>query len=185
MNEFVLLALFSGFAVAASLFAALYFFFIKNHQRASLFLGLLFLGLTFRIGKSIFYYLLLGMSDIGTAIGFLGLSFIGPATLFYVQFSLENKKSFQKTDLLHLIFPIIGFFITWFSLFSLVPYHTYWMGNFISIAYLIGTLFIQVKSAKRNNKIYWILALIGGIVFCLIYQLLGWTMPMEPLGQPC
>lgn len=176
MNEFVLLALFSGFAVAASLFAALYFLFVKNHQKTFLCLGLLFLGLTFRIGKSIFYYLLLGMSDIGTAIGFLGLSFIGPTTLLYIQFSLENKKSFQKTDLLHLIFPTIGFFITWFSLFSLVPYHTYWMGNFTSIAYLIVAFLIQFKSPKQANKNYWILTLIGGIILCLMYQLLGNTL---------
>lgn len=87
-----------------------YFLFIKKENRLiDLSLGLLFLAITFRISKSVFYYVFSGISTLGVGIGFFGFALIGPLLLLYFKFSKDSSYQLTLKDSLHFIFALVGF----------------------------------------------------------------------------
>lgn len=112
MNDLIFLGLIAGIAVAASLFLATYFFFVKTKDSfKNRLLGFLFMAIGLRIGKSIAFFIFESMVPIGLAIGYLGLACIGPFLFFYVRSSVKYPKQLLKTDMLHAIIPVIGIVI--------------------------------------------------------------------------
>ncbi|MEQ9405169.1 MAG: AraC family transcriptional regulator [Cyclobacteriaceae bacterium] len=172
MNTFVLLALFSGIAVTACLFAACYFFFVNNERLVQISLGVLFFSLALRIGKSIFYYLIPEMSLLGISIGFLGLSMTGPALWMHSQFSTDKRQSLRRIDLLHLLIPVIGFSFIVLGLFPQIPTIAYTIGTGVLLVYVIASWF----SGGRRSWNYWLMSAVSLIWVALAYQLISDTI---------
>ncbi|THV59209.1 AraC family transcriptional regulator [Flagellimonas alvinocaridis] len=108
MKDFLFLAFFSGIAIALGFLISFYLLFVRNEQRFKLkFLGFLFMALSLRIVKSILFFS--GeIPNLAVAIGYLGLSCIGPLLwLYFKYFDVETQKLAPK-DLLHFIPALIG-----------------------------------------------------------------------------
>ena len=130
-----------------------YFLFIKKENiLLDLSLGLLFLAITLRVSKSVFYYVFSGISTLGVGIGFLGFASIGPLLYFY--FKLSKNKNYQLSlkDILHFVFALTGFcFITFLKEYH---YEFYFAAKFQLAAYLllIGINFVFVKKESQQSK---------------------------------
>ena len=112
MNISIALIILSSISITICLFMVTYFLFIRNENKLQdLSLGFLLLAITLRISKSIFYYIFPDLSATGVAFGFLGFASMGPLLLFYFRFSSINSSHFKRTDVLHFLFPTVGFFI--------------------------------------------------------------------------
>lgn len=148
MNSIVVLALFSGIAVATGVFLCIYFLVIKNEDRLmSGILGALFLAISLRIAKSIFYFMT-GIPDIGVAFGFVGLTSIGPLVWLYIKYSKNGLDRIVNTDLIHFLFPLIGFFPVW--LFpEWAPNYFYISGTSLLCFYLLTS---WISFSKINYK---------------------------------
>ncbi|MEP1093634.1 MAG: AraC family transcriptional regulator [Cyclobacteriaceae bacterium] len=173
MEIFNLLALFSGIAVSACIFIAVYFFFINNERLIQRILGFLFLAIALRIGKSVFYYLIPDMSLLGISVGFVGLSSIGPLLWLYIGLSNESRN-IKKIDLIHLILPIVGFLgiVLRFSLIT--PSMAYLGGTIVLFLYLLVS-WRQVSYSPAQHK-EWNLWLMGSTTLiwgAFAYQLVS------------
>lgn len=103
----------SSLGVAQALLLCIYLFTLKE-KKANLFLALALLGITLRIGKSVF----LSYMDVPPWLRNLaisGLLLSGPCLWFYGK-ALFEKKNFTVRDYLHLV-P----FVLFFSLAGLIP----------------------------------------------------------------
>ncbi len=175
METFILLALFSGIAVAACVFVAGYFFIVNNERLIHRTLGFLFLAIALRIGKSIFYYLFSEMSLFGISIGYLGLSTIGPLLWLYVGLSRESREGLKNLDFFHAILPIVGFLgiISGF----VTPNLAYISGTAILMLYLIVCWYLAISDdAQQRQWNLWFLGSVTIIWGALAYQLVSGTM---------
>jgi AraC-like DNA-binding protein len=176
MNTLILLGAFSGIAVTVSIFLASYFLFIRTEDRVrNSLLGVLYLAVALRIGKSIFYYLMDGMDAIGVALGFLGLASIGPALLLYITNSYRENPKLNWQHALHFLIPLSGFFVIWMR--EETKYPLYFWTTIILAIYLIAISYKHIKSksefpvlAKWNNVIIISTSVIWA---CLMYQLVS------------
>lgn len=151
MQPIILLAFFSGIAVMAGLFLSFYFFFMRNENGLSLrLLGLLFLAISLRIGKSIFFYIS-GIPDIGVAMGFMGLSSIGPLIWLYVKYSCGLPKKIHKLEYLHFAISVFGFFVVWL-IGGNVPHYMYVSSTSILLVYLLISWYKHVTSEYNNIR---------------------------------
>lgn len=93
----------SCLGVIQALFLCIYLFTLKKgNRRANQFLAIVLLGLTIRIGKSIFHHYI----EVDPRIRNLGISAIlvvGPFLWFYGKALFEKKQQFSKQHYLHLI----------------------------------------------------------------------------------
>lgn len=108
MKDFLFLAFFSGIAIALGFLISFYLLFVRSEQRFKLkFLGFLFMALSLRIVKSIMFFS--GeIPNLAVAIGYLGLSCIGPLLwLYFKYFDVETQRLAPK-DLLHFLPALIG-----------------------------------------------------------------------------
>ncbi|WP_036382053.1 helix-turn-helix domain-containing protein [Muricauda sp. MAR_2010_75] len=104
----ILLGIFSGIAVATSFYFASYFLFVKKKDRfKNSLLGFLFIAIGFRIAKSIAYFIFIDVISAGLAMGYLGLSSIGPLVFLYIR-SFGKKGEGSKSDFVHFIVPFLG-----------------------------------------------------------------------------
>lgn len=89
---FSALGAFNGF-----LLSVYFFFFHRPKKLSNIFLGILILALSLRIGKSVLLFFNPELSKIILQIGLTGCFFIGPALYFYLKSETENiqKISFQ------------------------------------------------------------------------------------------
>ncbi|SFN40541.1 transcriptional regulator, AraC family [Chryseobacterium oleae] len=101
----------SALGVFNSVVLSFYFLFFKHHKAQSdLFLGLLLLSLSVRIGKSVFYNFNPQLSKTYLQIGLSACFLIGPLLYFYVRSILQNLNySFAKYSLTLIIVIISGF----------------------------------------------------------------------------
>ena len=182
MNISIILIVFSSIAVTSCVFLASYFFFVKTKNKLKDYtLGFLFIAITFRIAKSIFYYALPEISALGVALGFFGFALIGPLALNYYAINRYDLKQLSSIQLLHLIFPIIGFIIIISN--KDLAYNFYLLTNIGLFAYL-G--FIAKKFIFNSNKLTnWYKALFYSLftlAIIFIYQLLGKTINSYAIG---
>jgi len=152
MNTSLVLIIFSSIAVTSCGFLASYFLFIKKQHRVKdVTLGLLFIAIAFRIAKSIFYYALPEISPLGVGLGFFGFACIGPLALIYFSINQTNEFKVKPIQLLHLIFPIVGFTIILIN--SNFAYDLYLLAN-ISLAAYLGFIASQfVFKSKAAVKL--------------------------------
>lgn len=180
MDVVGLLGLFVGIAVAASVFLASYFIFIKNQNKLqSGLLGALFLAIALRVGKSIWYFIFFGIAPFGTLLGLLGLTFIGPLILLYFQTSTNPSRNLKKLDVLHLILPILGIVFFYFNPF---PNNSslYKIATFFILVYLVITWVLHFRFDYTNQKLAsWnqtVLIAVTGVWGALVFQHTTGTM---------
>ncbi len=180
----------SALGVFNGLILSFYLLYRSKFQLGSQFyLALLSLALTFRIGKSVFYYFFRDLDKIYLQIGLSACFFIGPALLLYISSNVNHKGFISRTGRSHLLillciiltagiwkpyqqFPdiwndyyIYGIYLSWVS--------------YVVIAGLI--LFTKVdfkrieeKEAKSASR--WLLYIFcGSAAICLIYNLALFT----------
>ncbi len=103
----------SALGVFNSVVLSFYFLFFKhNKAKSDLFLGLLLLSLSIRIGKSVFYNFNSQLSKTYLQIGLSACFLIGPLLYFYVRSILHNLNySFAKYSLIFILLAIsiLGF----------------------------------------------------------------------------
>ncbi len=178
----------SALGVFNSVVLSFYFLFFKNKKTISdLFLGLLLLSLSIRIGKSVFYNFNPQLSKTYLQIGLSACFLIGPLLYFFVKSILQNLNySFAKYSLILIIMAmsVFGF------LFPYKENPAIWGGivyYFINIQWFVFIL-LSIYEAKqifrklvtdRNQISYhetWILSVICGVfAIWLSYSLAKYT----------
>ncbi len=178
----------SALGVFNSIVLSFYFLFFKhNKNKSDLFLGLLLLSLSIRIGKSVFYNFNPQLSKTYLQIGLSACFLIGPLLYFYVRSILQNLNySFAKYSLVLLVITISVFGV----LFPYKENPVLWRGIiycFINIQWFIFIVLsiyesrqIFGKSATNRNEISyhetWILSVIIGVsIIWLSYTLAKYT----------
>lgn len=100
MNDVGILGIFCGAASLSGILLAIYFLTSKKAKNGvGVMLGLLFLAVSLRIAKSVWHYVLYDYARLGVGQGFVVLSIIGPALLFYLLLSTNRQPS--KIHYLH------------------------------------------------------------------------------------
>ncbi|PAM94370.1 hypothetical protein B4N84_15000 [Flavobacterium sp. IR1] len=165
----------SALGVFNSIVLSFYFLFFKqNKNKSDLFLGLLLLSLSVRIGKSVFFNFNHQLSKTYLQIGLSACFFIGPLLYFYVRSIVQNLNySFAKYSLLLAIITI--------SIFGFVfPYKEYpiiWRGiiyygiNIQWFIFIVLSIYearqVFKKLATNRNQISyhetWVLSVILGV----------------------
>lgn len=178
----------SATGVFNSVVLSLYFlFFKKNKTTSDLFLGLLLLSLSIRIGKSVFYNFNPQLSKTYLQIGLSAFLLIGPLLYCFVKSILQKLNySFAKNSLLLIIISITVFGF----LFPYKVHPAVWRGP---IYYIINIqcfvlIVLSIYEAKhifkklvtnRNQISYdetWVLSVIGGVLaIWLSYALAKYT----------
>lgn len=137
-----LLFFFSALGAFNGLLLGVYLLFVKKQKDLShLFLGLLLLMLSIRIGKSVFIYFDRDLPKIYLQIGLSACLLIGPALYYYIR-SLEipNKSDLQSWKyvfgILTGIIVIGGYFIS----YAEFPY--LWNHYIVQLIYIVWALFI-------------------------------------------
>ncbi|MFH6937024.1 helix-turn-helix domain-containing protein [Flavobacterium sp. FlaQc-30] len=152
-----------------------YFLFFKhNKAKSDLFLGLLLLSLSIRIGKSVFYNFNPQLSKTYLQIGLSACFLIGPLLYFYVRSILQNLNySFAKYTIILIVTAIIVFGF----LFPYKENPVLWRGvvyYVINIQWLIFIVLSIYESRQIFKKLLinrcqvsyyetWILSIICGV----------------------
>ncbi|MFP2997815.1 AraC family transcriptional regulator [Spongiivirga sp. MCCC 1A20706] len=103
MNSDSIILVLSSLGIAQAIFLCGYLFTLrKGNRAANVFLGIIILALTIRIGKSIFH----NYTAVDPRIRNLAIStilLVGPFLWFYGKALFEKKNGFSKTDYYHLV----------------------------------------------------------------------------------
>lgn len=150
-----------------------FYFLTRRHKKKkdNLFLGLLILGLTIRIGKTILNYYT-ALEPWQRVLGNSGILWVGPCLWFYGQAIIKNRDSFSLRDYLHflpvplsILLPFIfpnSWLIKGYWDYSLPVFH---LGGYliISIYLLIGS-----KANISPSVFRWYQKIVLGttVVFC-------------------
>lgn len=171
MTVSIALIIFSSVGIISCLYMITYFLFIKKENKLlDLSLGLLFLAITLRVSKSVFYYVFSGISTLGVGIGFFGFASIGPLLYFYFKLSKNKTYALGAKDLFHFVFAITGFCAI--SFFSSFHYEFYLITKFQLAGYLliIGGNYVFSKEKDFLSKwhtilFYSMIGLLGVFIF--------------------
>ncbi|SDI84248.1 helix-turn-helix domain-containing protein [Chryseobacterium jejuense] len=178
----------SAIGVFNSVILGFYFLFFKRNKEISdLFLGLLLLALSTRIGKSVFYNFNPQLSKTYLQIGLSACFFIGPLLYFFVRSILQNLNySFAKYSLIFLMIAIsvFGFLLPYKEnpeLWRRIIYYfinTQWFIFIVLSIYEARQIFRKLVT-YRNQISYqetWVLSVIGGVfAIWLSYSLSRYT----------
>lgn len=169
MSEIGLLGVFCGISVFIGLTASFNYIQTKYRHRNWLIAGL-FLAVSLRVAKSIWYFVFFDVAPLGLAIGFLGLSSIGPISWLFLKNSRGKLRSF---DLIHFALPFIGFLGAF--LFS-IDYVTigYKLATVILLLYASVVFVIAHAQGLKEARLIAIGALFIGL--CFVVQHLSESM---------
>ena len=183
-----LLFFFSALGAFNGIFLAAYFLFFARPKHSShRYLGLLFLALSVRVGKSVFFYFYYSLAEIFIQIGLLACWMIGPLLYLYVKEALDIGKRGKK-----LANAIIGGFL-FFGIAMIVAfpreqYLSLWIdlvyviyaqwALFVSISgYLIIKNYEKLKS-KGTSKLFslWFMSIyFGNMLICIAFSTADYT----------
>ncbi len=178
----------SCLGVIQALFLCFYLFTLKKgNRRANTFLAFVLLGLTIRIGKSIFHNYL----EVDPRIRNLAISSIlvvGPFLWFYGKELFDKQRAFSKQQYLHLIpfglfvlcSPIIpnrGDFVSYLA-YSLVFVH---LGIYVIVCW---KLILKAKRAASTQLLKWYRNIVIGVsvIWLLYVGILMRLIPFYILG---
>jgi AraC-like DNA-binding protein len=168
MDMFIALVIFSSTAVVSCFFIATYFVFIrKENQFKDFTLGLLFLAIALRLSKSVLSNLFPDLAPTVLAFGFLGYATIAPLFYLYYKYSITVLNTFEKKHLLHLILPIVGFFLILYD--KTLTRKLFMIANTtIGLCILIVGYFYIFNNLQRNVFSKWHYYLFFGMIgiFC-------------------
>lgn len=144
----------------------------------SILLGLLYLAISLRVAKSIWYFILYDVAPFGLAFGFLGLASIGPLLWLFSK-SARTKKGLNTLDYLHLLIPIFGFIACLFLSLDQVTI-MYKTATVLLVVYSLSTVWFAFKSEDRFLKSLAIGVVVIGASFA--FQHLSETMMAYAFG---
>ncbi|MCX2680260.1 helix-turn-helix domain-containing protein [Galbibacter sp. EGI 63066] len=163
------LGLFQGF------FLFIYLFTLKKGNRIlNIYLSLILLGLTIRIGKSILgYYIPLEAWQ--KNIGISGSLIVGPVLWFYGIILFQRSKTLSKSYYLHLLpFTLFALMLTFIP--SNGDFETFWNYGLVVFhlaIYLIVSWFTLIRSNSKTTlkKSKWYRNILIGVTLIWIYYL--------------
>lgn len=174
MNGETPILVLSCLGIAQALFLCFYLFTLKKGNRvAHLFLGLLILGLTIRIGKSILNEYL-QLSDWQRNLGIAGILLVGPSLWFYGKTLFKGKTKLDARTLVHFIPYILFSVFCWgipnrFDLISLVVYYAVFAHLLLYCIFSISLL-SKAKVYPQKSVLVWYGNLVFGVtIICLFY----------------
>jgi len=146
-----LLFFFSALGAFNGLLLCIYFIFIREPKhRSNIFLGLLLMMLSIRIGKSTFLFFNPGLSKSVLQVGLTACFFIGPALLLYVRSRTEKDKN-------HLVSILIGVlsiaFLSFGYLYSYEANADLWRSSVVRNIYHQWLFFILISAYLIKDKI--------------------------------
>lgn len=139
-----LLFFFSLLGAFNGVLLSIYFIFLSKTKKVyNIFLGLLLLVISIRIGKSVFFYFNKDLSNIYIHIGIMACVLIGPLLYLFVRSAIINNRTVKKYDVLHVIPLLIVIIIA-----IQYPYweHRKLWGNLISLIYWQWFIYIIVSA---------------------------------------
>lgn len=162
----------SCLGLAQALFLCCYLFTLKKgNRKANIFLGLVLLGLTIRIGKSVFNNYVL-LEPIYRNLGISGILLSGPFLWFYGKVLLQKNSNFSKIHYLHLI-PFVLFILFCWAIpntKNFESYLSYGLVVFHLAIYLILSWvhIITIKKDANPKLLRWYRTIVIGA--CLIWS---------------
>lgn len=187
MNQ-QLLFFFSALGAFNGLLVGLYFlFFSKPKHVSNAWLGALFLALSVRVGKSVFFYFYDNLADAYIEFGLFACWLIGPFLFYYVRTSLGTKTWLDKNAI-----PIVGSLA---GIGILVSLSFSWSANpllwefivriiytqWLLIALLSGWTLFQYRKqwfTQAKNKPFrlWLTSIFcGNLIICLAFNTGNYT----------
>jgi len=187
MNQ-QLLFFFSALGAFNGILVGLYFlFFAKPKHLSSTLLGCLFLALSVRVGKSVFFYFYDRIADIYIQFGLFACWLIGPFLFYYVKSAVNLKPSLRKeativVAVLASIALLLNILYPWSESIDFWHY-------FIRIIYLQWLLFVIlsgwvlfkyrnrwfITSKNKPFKIWIIRIYLGNLMICLAFNIGNYT----------
>lgn len=187
MNQ-QLLFFFSALGAFNGLIVSLYFlFFSKPKHISNIFLGGLFLALSIRVGKSVFFYFYDSIADAYIQFGLFACWLIGPFLYFYIVSAINQNKTTKKRAVITIsLLAIIALVIIMF--YSWSDYPKLWT-IFIRIIYLQWLLFVcfsgiviynhkdKVFTHSKNKpfKVWLSSIYVGNLIICLAFNTGNYT----------
>ena len=183
-----LLFFFSALGAFNGLLVGFYFlFFAKPKHLSNTFLGALFLALSVRVGKSVFFYFYDSIADAYIQFGLFACWLIGPFLFYYVRSAIAPNPSLKKEASVA-IGALAGLSIAVNLIFSWSLYLDLW-GYFVKIIYLQWLFFVILsgwvlhnnrkswffKSKNRPFKIWLSSIFFGNLIICVAFNTGNYT----------
>ncbi len=174
MNSNTIILVLSCLGIVQALFLCVYLFTLrKGNRRANVFLGLIILGLTIRIGKSILNeYLQLEAWQ--RNLGLAGILLVGPSLWLYGK-TIFHQQVAQRHLTYHFIPYVLFSMLSWaipnrFDAISLVIYYVIF-GHLMG--YLWFSIHLLVKQKKQSQRpiLIWYRNLVFGVVFIWVFYI--------------
>ena len=187
MNQ-QLLFFFSALGAFNGLLVGLYFLlFAKPKHLSNTLLGALFLALSVRVGKSVFFYFYDSIADTYIQFGLFACWLIGPFLYYYTKSAIQPKQFFQRQVTL-VILSLAVFSIIINLLFSWSSHPVFW-SYFVKVIYLQWLVFVILtgwslykhrevwflKSKNRPFKIWVSSIYLGNLLICLAFNTGNYT----------
>ena len=184
-----LLFFFSALGAFNGILVGFYFlFFSKPKHISNFFMGCLFLALSIRVGKSVFFYFFYdSLADGYIQFGLFACWMIGPFLYFYVKSVVENGSTVRKKAIwtlwpLAIVGGIVMFAYPWSR------YPELW-GSFVRIIYMQWLFFVILSGLvlyrfrgvlfyNHKNSAFkiWLLSIyIGNLIICLAFNTGNYT----------
>ena len=180
-----LLGIFCGIGVALGAFLFyLMAFGKKDYRLAYALMGMFFLAIALRVGKSIGFFILYDVAPIGLAFGYLGLSTIGPLLLLSLKYCADPKRSWQHRDFAHFLLPLVGIIVSLFYSLDLTT-RFYQATTLVLLGYVIYTGIPVFRNRENFSANGWPLRIwIGAfvVVSAFIYQHASGSMAAYAYG---
>lgn len=174
MSKEVVILVLSCLGITQALFLSLYLITLKKGSRsANVFLALVILGLTIRIGKSVLN-VYLNLEPWQRNLGLSGVLLTGPSLWFYGKVLLGSRKSNSK-ELLHFL-PFISFALfSWLipnngSLVGVIIYCLVFAHLAVYLVLCFG-IFARYRAQVHPQKSKWYRNLVIGVAFLWIYYM--------------
>ncbi len=185
-----LLFFFSALGAFNGIILGLFFlFYVRPKHRSHLFLGLLLLALSVRVGKSVFYYFNYDLADVYIQVGLFACWFIGPLLYFYVKTVLEVTRSASK-DMKRQFAVLMLLALVLFLGFPRNDHEGLWTSWLIRLIYLQWVLYViaagyyvrknypKVQSIKKGMpsfKLWFLSIYIGNAIICIAFNTGNYT----------
>ncbi len=179
-----LLFFFSALGAFNGVFLGLYFlFFAQPKDKSHRYLGFLFLALSVRVGKSVFFYFYDNLIAEFIQIGLLACWMIGPLLYTYIAEALGvGKHRDSRFSIVLSIFFAFGILI--FLLFPRERYATFWVHQGVYLIYAQWAFFVllsgvvlilnrQKLKGENTSKLFrlWLLSIyIGNLLICIAFN---------------
>lgn len=185
MSTIGILGVLCGGAVMITFFLSFYFIYERGKESVRFWwLGLIFLAIGLRLGKSIIYFILNDIAPFGLALGFFGLSMIGPLIWFH---SRSEWKLKRRAIIFHSVIPISGSIFCFFITPSPLETFAYQVATFLLGVYLVISWGNHLKEIYENAELKaWnakVLILVSGVWLSFVFQHLSGTMMSYALGS--